>query len=100
MSLLDTKTFADTKCDPELLADSIVEFLKERGFKDEDLPPRNILKLVYCTFAATVAIRLEVPLSTKMRGVVEKWDEVMMNYATARSEKAISGISPNRIVRV
>lgn len=92
MSILDTKSFKDCRSDPSLMRNSIIEFLKEKGFTDEEMPPDHMISRVYTTFCATIAIRGDTLPQTPMRKVVEQWDAVMMSYALARSMKDVKAM--------
>lgn len=84
-SILDTRVFAECRQDQNLLKNCIAAYLIEEGFPEDEIPPEAILRGLYCTFAATVAIRAELPPNTPMRRVVQAWDEVMMSYSLTRS---------------
>lgn len=100
MPKLDTKTFGECRTDPTLMRDCIREFLLEKGFSEEELPPPKIIDTIYTTFCATVAVRGQLPPHTKMRDVITQWDMMMMSYALLRAQKDVKAMEDApRIIR-
>jgi hypothetical protein len=83
------------------MREAIKEFLVEKGFTQEEMPPEFMVGTIYNTFCATVAVRSNVLPNSSMRKVVESWDHIMISYALARTIKdaeLMNKINESRII--